>query len=265
MIALWRNWIRSLGAPSYVRRQPLVLVNGLAEQAESWFANVKAWRRHFEVYTPTLVAYDRESLHERIEEGHPIDVEYLVERLRIYLRSFVQTPPYNLLANSMGGKIAVEYAVRYPEDVRRLVLLCPSGLAVEERLPIVEGVRGRDMQAVIDSVFSDRRFSHPRLADYYQARLKDKRWRTGLLRTIRGTTSHSVRNRLAEVTQPTLLVVGSEDRIVDPVQSIAAGRQLPRGQIVVLPKCGHAPQIERARKVNRLVIDFLNERDKPID
>jgi pimeloyl-ACP methyl ester carboxylesterase len=108
-------------------------------------------------------------------------------------------------------------------------------------------------------VFYDRRFSDPRLLEYYQAQLKNKRWRSGLLRTIRGTMAHSVRDRLADVPQPTLLVVGSEDRIVDAVQSIAAGRRLRNGRVVVLRKCGHAPQIERAREVNRLVVDFLSE------
>jgi len=68
-----------------------------------------------------------------------------------------------------------------------------------------------------------------------------------------------VRDRLTEVTQPTLLVVGSEDRIVDPRQAIEAARFLPRGRLVVLEGCGHAPQIEQADVVNRLVVEFLQE------
>jgi pimeloyl-ACP methyl ester carboxylesterase len=242
---------------AYQRKQALVLVNGLAEQSETWFCNLDHWRRSFDVHAPTLAAYDGEALHRRLEAGLAIDIDFLVERLRVYLDSFVSAPPYDLLANSMGGKIAVEFAVRYPERVRRLVLLCPSGLADEERLPIVEGVRRSDWSAVVGSVFHSRRFTNPQVVAHYQGRMQNKRWRTGLLRTIRGTMEHSVRHRLAEVTQPTLLVVGEEDRIVDPIQSLAAGRSLQNGRVVVLPKCGHAPQIERATTVNRLVTDFL--------
>ena len=84
-------------------------------------------------------------------------------------------------------------------------------------------------------------------------------WRTGLLRTVRGTMDHRVRDLLPQVRQPTLLVVGREDRIVDPRQAIAAARRLPRGQLVVLPRCGHAPQIEIAPAVNRLVVEFLTQ------
>lgn len=257
MFRSWRSWWSPVRSSAYRRKQPLVLVNGLAEQAETWFCNANYWRRWFDVHTPTLAAYDGEPLRRRLEAGLAIDIEFLVEQLRTYLENFVAQPPYNLLANSMGGKIAVEFAVRYPEQVRRLVLLCPSGLADEERLPIVEGVRRSDLSAVVGSVFHSRRFSNPGIVEHYQQRLQNKRWRTGLLRTIRGTMQHSVRQRLAEVTQPTLLVVGAEDQIVDPVQSLAAGRSLRQGQLVLLKQCGHAPQIERAGQVNRLVADFL--------
>lgn len=257
MVAFWHNWSAHWRSGSYARRAPLVLVNGLAEQPESWYRNLPAWQRHFEVHTPALLTYEGDVLQRRIDAGEPITVDFLVEQLRVYLDTFVQRPSVHLLANSMGGKVAVEFAVRYPDRVDKLVLLCPSGLAAEERLPIVEGVRRNDVRSLVDSVFYDARHADRRLLKYYQSRFTNKRWRVGMLRTIRGTMDHSVRDRLAAVTQPTLLVVGREDRIVDPVQSIAAGRRLPHGRIVELPRCGHAPQIERARQINRLVVKFL--------
>jgi pimeloyl-ACP methyl ester carboxylesterase len=242
---------------AYGRKPALVLVNGLAEQAETWFRNLRSWRRHFEVHTPNVLAYDGAALHRRIDAGLPIDVDYLVGQLYTYLDSFVQAPPYFLLGNSMGGKVAVEFAVRYPALVARLVLLCPSGLGDEEQLPIVEGVRRNDMRAMVDSVFHDRRAVDRNLVRYYRERFSDRRWRLGLLRTIRGTMGHSVRDLLPKVTQPTLLVSGDADRIVDPEHAAAVAPLLPRGEFVCVPCCGHAPQMERPRFVNRLVVDFL--------
>jgi pimeloyl-ACP methyl ester carboxylesterase len=111
----------------------------------------------------------------------------------------------------------------------------------------------------VDSVFQDPRHADPNLLAYYEKQFANRRWRSGLLRTIRGTMDHRVRDRLAQVTQPTLLVVGSEDRIVDPRQAIESAGLLPHGRLVVLQGCGHAPQIERSGIVNRLVIDFVRE------
>lgn len=247
-------------SPRYARRAPLVLINGLAEQAESWYCNLDVWRREFDVYQPNLLAYDGLALHRRIDASESIDVDYLVGRLHEYLDGFVQAPPYHLVANSLGGKVAVEFAVRFPDQVDRLVLLCPSGLSDVERLPVIDGVRRNDLRSLVNSVFQDAGHTDPNLLAYYEKQFANRRWRTGLLRTIRGTKDHRVRNRLAQVTRPTLLVVGGQDRIVDPQQAIEAAGLLPDGKLVVLQDCGHAPQIEQAEVVNRLVVEFLRQR-----
>ena len=52
--------------------------------------------------------------------------------------------------------------------------------------------------------------------------------------------------------------------IADVPGSIRAAERLPRGRQVVIPKCGHAPQIEKARLVNTLVSRFLRDRLKAI-
>ncbi len=257
MVGQWRSWLGRFHLNTYARRPPLILINGLAEQAESWFRNHFYWRRYFDVHLPNLLVYEGAMLHRRIDAGLPISVEYLVEQLHQYLEQFVQTPPYNLVASSLGGKVAVEYAVRYPDCVNRVVLLCPSGMGDEERLPIVEGVRRNDVQALIDSVFYDPRLVDRRMMGYYRERFTSRRWRTGLLRTIRGTMEHCVHDRLAQMPQPTLLVAGAEDRIVDPHQAELAAHRLPQGQFLAIPQCGHAPQMEKPSLVNRLVVRFL--------
>lgn len=257
MMGRWRDWLDRFKSPAYARRQPLILINGLAEQAESWFRNQQFWRRYFDVHTPNILVYEGEALHRRIEKGLPIDIDYLVEQLRLYLDFFVQTPPYHLVASSLGGKLAVEFAIRYPDKVARMVLLCPSGMGGEERLPIVEGVRRNDLRTVINSVFVDPRHVDAGIIEYYRRQFANRRWRTGLLRTIRGTLDHSVRDRLDQVTQPTLFISGGEDRIVDTEQIAQAARCLPCGHFVSIPRCGHAPQIEKAWLVNRLVLHFL--------
>jgi pimeloyl-ACP methyl ester carboxylesterase len=261
VVGNWQAWLEAFKPHAYARRQPLILVNGLAEQGESWYRNQHFWRRYFDVHLPNILAYDGAFLHRRIEEGLPISVEYLVEQLHHYLEAFVQAPPYHLVASSLGGKVAVEYAARHPDRVDRLVLLCPSGLGDEERLPVVEGVRRNDFRTVIDSVFYDPRQADPRMRTYYERQLPNRKWRIGLLRTIRGTLDHCIRDRLPEVGHPTLLIVGRDDRIIDPEQAEVAVRLLPRGQLVTIPQCGHAPQLEKPSVVNRLVVHFLTSPD----
>ena len=242
----------------YGRKQPLILINGLAEQAESWYRNRKYWSRFFDVHAPNILAYEGDALHRRIAAKEPLDVEYLVGQLHTYLEQFVQTPPYHLVSSSLGGKIAVEFAARYPRLVSRVVLICPSGMGDKEQLPIMEGVVRQDAQAMVRSVFHKPRLADREMLRYYKSKFINRRWKLGFVRTVRGTLEHTVRERLKDVPALTLLVTGAEDRICCPRTAEEAARNLPRGQFLKVERCGHAPQIEKASKINRLVVHFLS-------
>src|SRR5437773_9184532 len=148
----WNGIISRLRPKSYGRRPPLILINGLAEQPESWFKNRRYWARFFDVHAPNILDYDGDALHQRLQADLPVTVDYLVGELYTYLHHFVQDPPYHVVASSLGGKVAVEFAVRHPALVNRMVLLCPSGMGHEEQLPIMDGVRRTDWHSVIRSV-----------------------------------------------------------------------------------------------------------------
>src|SRR5262245_21899672 len=61
---------------TYKRRMPLVLVNGLAEQPESLFPNRIPFSRHFDVKIPEILVYDGDALHQRIDSGGEVTVDY---------------------------------------------------------------------------------------------------------------------------------------------------------------------------------------------
>jgi pimeloyl-ACP methyl ester carboxylesterase len=256
-MAPWNGLIERLRPMAYGRRPPLILINGLAEQHESWFRNRRFWGRHFDVYAPNILVYDGATLHRRIEAKQPISVEYLVGELHTFLERFVQNPPYHVVSSSLGGKVAVEFAVRYPQMVHRVALICPSGMGDQEQLPIMEGVVRNDMYSVIRSVFHKTRHVDRDLVRYYKLAMNSRKWKTGLLRTIRGTLEFTVRDKMKELKAPTLLITGERDRICDPNTAEEAARELPHGHFLAIPNCGHAPQIERHWLINRVVAHFL--------
>ena len=92
---------------------------------------------------------------------------------------------------------------------------------------------------------------------YYEQKFANKLWRRALFETVRGTKSHSVRDRLSQIDRPTLVICGREDRIVDPHKVYEAVKEIPNYQFVMIPRCGHAPQLERWRLINRMVLQFL--------
>ncbi len=250
--------ISRLRRKHYVRRQPLILINGLAEQAESWYRNRKFWTRYFDVFAPNILAYEGEALHRKITAKEPITVEYLVNQLHTYLDQFVQLAPYHLVSSSLGGKVAVEFAAKYPQLVNRVVLICPSGMGDVEQLPIMAGVKAQDAHAMVRSVFHKPRKADGELLRYYKSKFANRLWKKGFLRTVNGTLEHSVRARLKDLKCPTLLVTASNDKVCDPKTAEEAARELTNGHFRKIDKSGHAPQIEKHWLINRLVVDFLS-------
>jgi pimeloyl-ACP methyl ester carboxylesterase len=250
---------------AYTRPSPLVLINGLAEQSESWFANRTAWMRHYDVKVPEILVYDGDSLHKRIDEGGEVTVDYLTERLEHYLDEFVQRPPYDLVGSSLGGQIVMTYAVKNPDKVRNLVLICPSGVHGDENLPMMEGVKRSQYDSLVKSVFHRSHYASEELIEAIERKFQNRKWKKGVLRTLRGTVGHSVAPLLPRVTTPTLVIWGDNDHVLSDVAgSVRAAAQISRCTQVVIPKCGHAPQIEKAGLVNKLVLGYLRGKLKSI-
>jgi pimeloyl-ACP methyl ester carboxylesterase len=250
---------------TYKRRMPLVLVNGLAEQPESWFANRNHFSRHFDVKIPEVLVYDGDGLHRHIDAGGEVTVDYLTDRLAVYLDEFVQRPPYHLVGSSLGCQIILGYATKYPEHVARIVLICPSGFHGDENLPAMEGVRRSQYDSLVKSVFHHRRFASEDLVEAFARKFQDRKWKKGVLRTLRGTVGHSIAPLLQSVPQPTLVIWGANDQVLSDVPgAVKAADQILRVRQVVIPRCGHAPQIEKARLVNQLVVRYLKDKLKVI-
>ena len=247
---------------AYKRPSPLILINGLAEQSESWFANRRQLARHFDVKVPEILVYDGDSLHRHIEAGNEVTVDYLADRLATYLDEFVQRPPYHLVGSSLGGQICLTLAARQPELISKIVLIAPSGLYGDEQLPVMAGVRRSNYDSLVGSVFHRRsHFATESLVGAIETKFQSRKWKKGILKTLRGTVGHSVSDLLELVPHPTLLIWGSDDRVISDVAgSMRAAERLIKGRQVVIPKCGHAPQIEKSRLVNTLITRFLRDR-----
>jgi len=250
---------------NYKRRTPLILMNGLAEQPESWFANRNHFSRHFDVKIPEILVYDGDALHRHIDSGGEVTVDYLADRLAVYLDQFVQRPPYHFVGSSLGCQVILTYATRYPDRVSRMVLLCPSGFHGDENLPAMEGVKRSQYDTLVKSVFHKGRFATGDLVKAFERKFQDRKWKKGVLRTLRGTVGHSVAELLPLVPHPTLVVWGATDHVLSDIPgAIRAAEQILKVRQVVIPKCGHAPQIEKARLVNQLVVRYLKDKLKAV-
>ncbi len=126
---------------------------------------------------------------------------------------------------------------------------------------MMEGVRRSQYDTLVKSVFHRGHFASEDLIAAIEHKFQDRKWKKGVLRTLRGTVGHSIAPLLDQIPHPTLMIWGSEDRVLSDVGgSIRAAERILNVRQVVIPKCGHAPQIEKARLVNQLVHRFLRDK-----
>jgi proline iminopeptidase len=199
------------------------------------------------------------------------------------LREYLGFEKWGVLGHSFGGHVALEYALRYPDRVSRLVLLDTGADSrwSRENAPKVLAQRGYSP----DKVELVRRWFHgdftPRqyLPIFWRvsgAYVHGSGWRF-LARemTAGGWRSRirpealiyagrhlfdgwSVVDRLGEITVPTLIMAGREDFVFPPEcqQELAAG--IPGSQVAIIDDAGHSPQDEKPAEVIPVLRAFLD-------
>ncbi len=251
--------LKQLIQVNFKKKDPLVLVNGLAEQYESWFFNVPFLTEHFTVHCPNLFLYQTEAF---FSEFKKISVEWVEKRLETYLDSFAMTPPYHFVGSSAGCQTIARLAARRPEIVSKMILICPSGLGGEEYLPVVDGVSKRDLGTLISSIFHDKKsFVIDEIISVLKERFEDRRWRFGFVKMAQITKKNSVIPELLQIKCPILFICGEQDQIIPIWQAYDAAQKMRDSgadiRMIVINQCGHAPQIEKFQITNRFVADFL--------
>ncbi|MFM7068154.1 MAG: alpha/beta fold hydrolase [Actinomycetes bacterium] len=177
--------------------------------------------------------------------------------------------PVDVFGYSMGGRIALQFAVHHPELVRRLVLVGATAGIRSDAERAERAARDAATASHIGSIgveaFTDEWLSQPLFATLPpDARFEDER-RTntadGLADSLRHAGTGSMAplwDRLGAVDAPTLCIAGALDAAYCSLaDELAAG--LPHATSVRIPGAGHAAHLEAPDAVTELVVAFLDQ------
>ncbi len=173
---------------------------------------------------------------------------------------------------SMGGMIAQEMALRYPDRVRSLVLQGTTaggprstGPAAETLLALaaqrVPLSRERKTKMLTSQLFSDAyAAAHPDEVLGHLRRLgADRAGVRGALQHLTASTVHDTVSRLRSVQAPTLVLHGQLDRMVSVANARLLAERIPRARLAVVDGAGHLPLLEQPLSVRALILDWMAE------
>jgi pimeloyl-ACP methyl ester carboxylesterase len=242
-------------------------------------ASLFSWR---EVTAPlaefgTVIAYDRPAfgLTERPlkwEGENPYSQEAQIE-LVIGLMDALGIERAILVGNSAGGTIAMLTALKYPQRVQSLILVDPAvyagGGAPAWVRPLLRTPQMRHLgpliarqiqtrgPELIELAWHDPSKITPEILEGYQKPLRLADWDKALWELTLASRESGLAERLSELTLPTLVITGDDDRIVPTEQSVRLAEELPNAQLVVIPQCGHLPHEEHPAEFMQAVTEFL--------
>jgi pimeloyl-ACP methyl ester carboxylesterase len=213
--------------------EPLVLVHGLAGSWRWWSPVLELLAARRRVYVVDLP---------RLRD--PVGAPQLSEWLARWLDAMA-LDRFELAGHSLGGLVAAELAAERLEQTRRLVLVAPAGIPCGRGLPgralpllrTLYDVRGWLPMVTVDAV------------------------RSGPLDVFRGiafVSGRDLREELATVRAPTLLVWGERDHLV-PLELAEEWRQALADVRLEHLQCGHVPMLEAPAELATCVLSFLDD------
>ncbi len=247
---------------------PLVLLHGFTGSAAQWAPHTAEFGRRFRTIAIDLLGHGQSDC-----PGDP--ARYRMERCLVDLAAVLdclRVEKTAWLGYSMGGRVALAFALAYPERVRALVLEGASpGIADpgerRERVFGDEAIADRIERGRMED-FADAWMSQPLFAS--QARLgpaalaaaraeRAANNPVGLANCLRGLgtgAQEPLWDRLPEVAIPILLVVGEEDAKFRSIAAAVADR-VSHAKVVLIPEAGHTTHLENPPAFRKCVMEFL--------
>jgi pimeloyl-ACP methyl ester carboxylesterase len=255
--------------------EPVVLVHGLGGQWQNWLENIPRVGQDRRVVAPDLPGHGLSEMPaDRISiPGYGRFVNALCENLGLSRIA--------LVGNSMGGFVTAETAIQFPKLVERLVLVSAAGITSANvfRAPTV--TVGRIATAITAYTAGRHRAIARRpvtrhfalfLVARHPSKLKyDLAWeglfkgtgKPGFDDALRACISYDYRDRLGEISCPTLIVWGEEDSVLSVEDAREYERLIPDSRKVVMEDTGHVSQLERPKAFNDCLLEFLAKAEEP--
>jgi pimeloyl-ACP methyl ester carboxylesterase len=230
---------------------PLVYLHGVAPAGE-WLPVHERLAAHFTVYAPDHPGFGRTDRPDWLDGMDDLVLHY-DELFRVL---GLECPA--LVGFSLGGWIAAEFAVAYPERVSALVLLNAAGLHRDDAL--IADLPAMGPEALARAVFHDAEAARSFLAQGadHEERLRRYRGMTTLaLLAWNPWFDPKLARRLRRVQAPTLALWAEYDRLIPPVYGESYRDGIAGAQLEILPGCGHMAPLERPELVAQAIAQFI--------
>ena len=246
--------------------EPLLLIQGLGYSCEMWFAQVPVFSKEF-----TTIIFDNRGSG---RSGKP-DEEYTIRQMAgdaIALLNNLGASSAHILGVSLGGLIAQEMAIEFPERVKKLVLISThygtgyweaTKAVWDEILSMTSGTLEEILREKLKFALTPEfyRMQWKTIAEIIRIRSLSPQPPHAFIRQFEAAKKFDAQERVKLITAPTLVLSGTEDRVVPLALSQQLALQIPNSRFCAIDRAAHLAFIEKADEINQLVLQFLKSQE----
>jgi 3-oxoadipate enol-lactonase len=247
--------------------EPLVLIMGFTVSSIGWYWNIPAFAQEFRT-----IAFDNRGVGQSDKPDEPYSMAMFADDTAGLLDG-LGIDQAHIFGISMGGMIAQEFTLRYPQRVKTLILGCTNcggSQAVLSKDPDVlnllgsiESVDVQQAALVMTKVAVTPWFIQKHmdvLLQLNQLSLQHPTPKHGMVRQMQAVQGHDTYERLSQIEAPTLVVTGKEDGLVPPENSVALAQRIPNADLAILSNASHLFNIELPETTAAVVRGFIRRR-----
>jgi len=247
--------------------ETVVMLHGFGADKDIFVPFARRFRGAYRMVIPDLFAFGEASL----PPSDSCSLAAEADRLHALLR-LLEAGRVHLVGNSMGGQLALFFAARFPEAVRTLTLISPSGLWQGPQSDLMRRLRDAgDNPLIVRSVAAFResmatgmlrppRLPHPMLAVLAQPRIAGADAEERLFAMLLDTP---VDGLLETIDAPLLALSGAHDRVIDPSVVAYVQQHVPGAQTCIIPDAAHVAMYEQPEATARCCLDFMRSAGVP--
>jgi pimeloyl-ACP methyl ester carboxylesterase len=232
--------------------QPLLLLHAGSLTGDMWQPYLAGFATRFRVIAPDLPNHGRSGKPER-----PLSYRQLADEIVAFIRALELARPV-IVGFSDGGQIALEIGIRYPNLPQSLAMGGVVFKDTEMYRAFVRGALGNAESREVDPDHLSR--NHPDWAAWLDGLYGPGGWKTLLeqLKPMWTTPLMYTAEDFAEVVAPALAFVGDRDELVLVEEAAEMYRQLPKGELAVVPEADHGAFFsERVASFQAVIVEFL--------
>lgn len=260
MIKIDNYYIRFIDTSAPKANKPdntsILLLHGLGGSLERWSKIIPFFSNHYRLIIPDIVGFGYS------DKPH---VEYSVDFFIKFIENFLQALKIDnlyVIGSSFGGLLALEFAIKFPNKVNKLVLLSPAGMMnrVTSTLNLYISAAlyptfYNVATAYYEMVYDPRSVTEASIRDFIN-RMSLNNSKYAFMSTLISLKNNpDLKDRL-KINIPTLLIWGKEDQLM-PLK-YAKDFKIPNSELVIFNNCGHYPHVEKVEEFNKTVFQFLN-------